>query len=230
MIPTFNEAGQIGKLIDLLHTLIGGPSYEIIVADGGSTDYTPEIAESAGARVVFCKHRRRSSQMNCGAMAATGEILYFLHADTRPPPRFDQFIERSVGQGHQAGCFRLKFMDSHPLLCLYGWCTRFDTDLFRFGDQSLFITRKLFLDINGYCEELILMEDQEIIRRIRSHTDFKLMEKCVVTSPRKYRENGVVRLQVIFCMIVLLYYTGARQETLVHFYHSNIDSGGENRD
>lgn len=209
-------------MIDLLYTNSDNRLTEIIVADGGSTDQTRRVAEKSGARVLHCGQRKRSHQLNSGAETAAGEILYFLHADSSPPPGFDKMIVQSVSSGYGAGCFRLKFDDSHPLLRFYGWCTRFDFDPFRFGDQTLFITRQLFMEIDGYRDDLIVMEDQEIIHRIRRKTDFRLLKKSVVTSARKYRKNGILRLQFIFGMIVLLYYGGARQETLVHLYHSCI--------
>ena len=76
--------------------------------------------------------------------------------------------------------------------------------------------------MGGFDEKLIVMEDQEIVRNLWANAPFALMKESVETSARKYRENGVIRLQVIFTLIVLFYYGGAAQELLVHLYNSLI--------
>jgi rSAM/selenodomain-associated transferase 2 len=221
IIPTFNEAGQIGPLIGYLIKVIPAKDFEIIVTDGGSNDGTIREAEVSGALVTRSESRGRASQMNHAARFAKGRVLYFLHADSKPPPDFYEQITGAIQGGAEAGCFRLKFDDSHKLLRSYSWFTRFDIDLFRFGDQSLFIKKNVFNEIKGFDEKLVVMEDQEIVRRIRKVTDnFVILREPVITSARKYRANGVVRLQLIFILIVILYYCGASQEVLGHFYKS----------
>lgn len=220
IIPTLDESSQIGWIIQYLQACLKDSESEIIIADGGSKDGTRRIARNLNTTVIKCSTSGRSAQMNCGAESAGGDLLFFLHADSFPPKDFDKKIFNAIRLGTDAGCFRLKFDASHPLLRFYSWFTWFDIDLFRFGDQGLFIKRTLFRHINGFDEALTVMEDQEIVRRIRRAGKFTVLNESVTTSARKYRINGVFRLQFIFTLIVIFYYCGARQETLVHMYKS----------
>lgn len=225
IIPTFNEQGRVGELVRAIRQKESSKGHirQIIVADGGSLDDTVREAERAGATVLKCKQKGRANQMNEGADLATGDILYFLHADTFPPQDFDRDIDRAISKGAGAGCFRLTFDDDHPLLRFYGWCTRFKSTLVRFGDQSLFVKADVFREIGGFDDQLVVMEDQKIVGNLKKVVPFDHLEKAVQTSARTYKKNGVIRLQFIFCMIVILYYGGAKQDTLVHLYNSLIE-------
>lgn len=223
IIPTLDEADRIGELIRYLKHAVSKKEFEILVSDAGSRDGTRDLAENEGARVIKSERKGRSIQMNRGAVAAKGDIFYFLHADTLPPEYFDRDIRQAVYHGYDAGCFRLAFDNNHPFLSLFSWFTRFDIDIFRFGDQSLFLRKGLFDDIHGFDENLLLMEDQNIIKKIRKAGGrFTLLSKSVTTSARKYKNNGVLRLQFLFVLIWGLYYCGAGQDVLFHFYKSMI--------
>ncbi|WP_340105246.1 TIGR04283 family arsenosugar biosynthesis glycosyltransferase [Rhodohalobacter sp. 8-1] len=225
VIPALNEESRIGRLVEELRRLESPRCYfhEIIVADGGSTDATRREAELAGAVVIKCKRKGRAVQMNEGAAKATGDILYFLHADTVPPEKFDTLIAEAIENGAGAGCFQLRFSNNHPVLRFYGWCTRFKTTVVRFGDQSLFVTSENFRKVGGYDSRLIVMEDQKIVSDLKKQASFVVLDEAVNTSARTYEKNGVIRLQFIFGMIVILYYFGAKQDTLVHLYNSLIE-------
>lgn len=225
VIPALNEESGIAQLLEELRRRESSAKYihEIIVADGGSSDQTRKVSEAAGATVLQCTQRGRAVQMNKGAEAASGDILYFLHADTLPPQEFDRKLIKAVSNGAGAGCFQLQFASDHPVLRFYAWCTRFKTTLVRFGDQSLFVTSENFRTIGGFDEALVVMEDQKIVGNIKDITSFRLLDEAVVTSARKYEKNGVIRLQFIFGLILILYYIGARQDTLVHLYRSLIE-------
>lgn len=220
IIPTYNEQSFIESTINSTKERACYPNnLRFIVADGGSTDATLKKAKAAGAQVLRATKARRSMQLNQGAQTATCDILYFLHADTIPPKNFDALIRGSIKEGNSAGCFRLSFDHSHPLLRFFAWWTWFDFDAFRYGDQSLFITRETFHSIGGYRNELHHMEDQNIVRRIKkSDRNFALLPAEVTTSARKYLRNGLLRLQVIFILIFVLYKVGLTQEKLGSFY------------
>lgn len=227
IIPAYNEEASIGSLLQYLRDADTSPGHEceIIVVDGGSTDNTVRIAAETGARVVESPKKGRAAQMNFGAAQARGDVYYFLHADTYPPQSFAEDIRRYVTQGTEAGCYRLSFDYEHPVLKLYSWFTRFNLDIFRFGDQSLFITKEKFSRIEGYSDQLMVMEDQEVVRRIKDVADFVIMKKPVTTSARKYRDVGIVRLQAIFTAILIMYYLGVSQDTLVRFYRNRLARG-----
>ena len=215
IIPTYNEAGHIGKTIRHLQRS-GDPSLmEIIVIGGGSTDETAAEARAAGAQVLLSPRKGRAVQMNAGARRASTPILYFLHADSLPPPGFTDDIIESVATGYIAGCYRLTFDHDHWFLKANCWFTRFNINAVRFGDQSLFVWKAVFDKAGGFNEQHIVMEDQEIIRRLRRHGRFKVMQRAVVTSARKYLDNGIYRMQGIFFLIYFQYQLGYPQDKLL---------------
>ncbi|MGI4741716.1 MAG: TIGR04283 family arsenosugar biosynthesis glycosyltransferase [Janthinobacterium lividum] len=224
LIPTFNEAASIGPLLAYLRVEIGNTT-EILVADGGSTDSTRQLAAQAGVRVLTCPHKGRAAQLNHGAVHASGSILYFLHADSYPPPGFENDIRRAVAAGAGSGCYRLAFDHRHWFLRVSAWMTRWPLTWLRFGDQSLFVQRELFVQLGGYREDLLVMEDQELVERLQRAALFRLLPRAVVTSARKYLINGVFRLQGIFALIVLLYRLGVPQARLLRVYRALVRQG-----
>lgn len=185
-------------------------------------DNTLAEAARAGAHIIRCSGKGRAMQMNEGARAAASQILYFLHADSWPPSTFIADISHALEQGFTGGCFRLKFDWDHWFLRANAWFTRFNVNWVRFGDQSLFITQDMFERIGGYDEALCVMEDQEIVRRLRIVARFTVMDRYIVTSARKYLDNGVYRLQTVFFIICILYYLGASQARLFRIYRKLI--------
>ena len=219
IIPALNEEECIEPLVNKLWSKSTAAVKEIIVVDGGSKDETVNKAHKAGATVIK-SDPGRAVQMNKGAEKATSNIYYFLHADTMPPHNFDVIIEKSIHSGTDAGCFRLQFDNNHLLLRFYAWCTRFSFDAFRFGDQSLYVTGELFDKLGGFDESLTIMEDFNMIKRIKRNHTFKLESDSVITSARRYEKHGVLQLQLIFILIFTLYRLGIPQKTLLKIYES----------
>jgi len=228
VIPVLNEEATIGKLLETLPALLTRPDEcEIIVVDGGSVDQTRSIAIRKAERLRVTIHwlesdKGRAIQMNYGASFAGGDILYFLHADSLPPKGFDQYIYTAVSDGKKAGCFRLKFDKAHPLLQFSGWFTRFNWKFCRGGDQSLFITRSLFDQLDGFNERYKVYEDCEFINRIYSAAGFTVLKGHVVTSARKYQANGTWRLQYHFTLIHIGKWLGRDPEELYRYYQRHI--------
>ncbi len=222
IIPAYNEAPGIGRLLAYLwQATADEPDLEIIVVDGGSTDDTRTRARRAGAAVVRSPRKGRAAQLNYGARQASGDILYFLHADSYPPLGFVADLRRARRQNYGSGCYRLAFDHGHWFLRFIAWCTRLPL-LVRFGDQSLFVQRELFTQIGGFREDLLVMEDQEIVRRLQARGPFQILPRAVTTSARKYLDNGVFRLQAIFTLIAGLYWLGVSQPRLVGLYRRLI--------
>ena len=222
IIPVFNEAAMIQATISrLVNNDTKNQVIEIIVVDGGSSDGTADLAGNSGA-IVIHSSKGRAAQMNAGAALAKGEVLYFLHADTRPPVNYLALINQAMDNGFDMGCFRLQFDVVHWFLRANTWFTRFNINSFRFGDQSLFVKKEVFIKTAGYDESHIVLEDQEIIKRLRKIGRFTVMPDAVITSARKYTSNGVYKTQAVYFLIYMLYRFGISQQRLVSLYKKLI--------
>ncbi|WP_422349172.1 TIGR04283 family arsenosugar biosynthesis glycosyltransferase [Flagellimonas sp.] len=222
VIPVLNEEGFIGNILDhLAKTGNSGLIQEVICVDGGSQDKTVPVSEAHGAKVVF-SDRGRAKQMNLGAKKAQGDILYFLHADTFTPKDFDQKILNAVAEGYDSGCFRMKFDTKNPFLRFFAYMSRINHRLCRGGDQSLFVKKELFQKTKGFNEAYYIYEDTEFITRLYKKTAFKILPDAVITSARKYREKGWVKVQFHFGMIHLKNYLGANPDELYQYYKKHI--------
>lgn len=196
IIPTLNEAHAIAGLIAFVRRYGRERVLEIIVVDADSTDSTRELAAAAGALVIRSPVASRASQMNAGAKVARGGILYFIHADVKLVTSFADDIMLAVTDGFNAGCYRYAFNSSRILLKMNAYFTRFDALMCRGGDQTLFITRTLFIQLDGFDEYYTIMEDYDLITRIKKIGRFKVIPKKILVSARKYDNNSWLRVQV----------------------------------
>ncbi|OGX88705.1 TIGR04283 family arsenosugar biosynthesis glycosyltransferase [Hymenobacter glacialis] len=196
IIPTYNEAANIGRLVAELRRNALPEAVEILVVDAGSPDGTAAAARAAGATVLQSPGAGRATQMNHGARHAQGDHFYFVHADVRIHPDYVATIGQAVARGYAAGCYRFRFDSPHPLLRINSYGTRFKGIMSRGGDQTLFITRALFEQLGGFNEQFVIMEDFEIIQRIRRVASFYIVPQDVVVSARKYETNGWLRVQL----------------------------------
>jgi len=222
IIPVLNEAHIIAKLLEHLKISVQTANIlEILVVDGGSKDKTVSIAKKNGAKVIHSK-KGRARQLNYGAKNAIGDILYFLHADTLPPKGFDKLVLNAVKKGHNSGCFRMQFDSRNPVLRFFGWLSRINHTLCRGGDQSLFISKTIFNTTNGFNEDYLIYEDSEFIKRLYKDVGFIVLPDKVITSARKYRQKGWVKVQYHFGMIHLKSYLGAGPEELYEYYSKKL--------
>lgn len=222
IIPVLNEEHSIGLILRYLRENSTAENIkEILVVDGGSIDATVSIALKNNASVLHSK-KGRARQMNFGSQNAKGTILYFLHVDTLPPKGFDQSIVDAYRQGNEAGCFQMKFDSQSKFLAFFAWFTRLNFKVCRGGDQSLFITKQLFQKIEGFNEDYLIYEDNELTDRLYDLIDFKILPRPVITSARRYEERGEVTLQYHFGMIHLKNYLGAGPDQLYDYYKRKI--------
>lgn len=223
IIPTLNEAANIKKLIKHLRTYGGKDLHEIIVSDAGSSDKTILIAKNAGATIVNANIRGRAFQMNAGTKIATGDILYFVHADAIPPTEFVSEIQKAVSQNKKAGCFRFRFDSNKRLLSVNAYCTRFNGIFSGGGDQSLYIEKKLFDTLGGFDEKHVIMEDFDLVRRLRRNGHgLYIIPNEMIVSARKYSSNSYLRVNFSNLLVFSLYKMGVKPTKLSILYKKLI--------
>jgi len=215
IIPTFNEAMTIRDLAASLEGLRG--RFEVVVADGGSSDETVAIANQYGFRAIE-SNRGRGPQMNAGARAATGDVLLFLHADTRLPA--DALERMNALLGDPAVCggnFSLIFDGRtwesraltaiYPFLRLGGMC---------YGDSAIFVRRDVFERLGGYRDYRIF-EDCDLYRRLRRAGRFVRLPQCATTSSRRF-EGRFIRTFALWSVMQALYWLGVHPNRLDQLY------------
>jgi hypothetical protein len=161
--------------------------------------------------------------MNHGAKHATAKVLYFLHADSTPPKDFDVYIINSVKDGYLAGCFRMQFDSQHPWMKFIGWLTKFNLRACRGGDQSLFVSTILFNEIGGYDEDYHIFEDHQIIAQLYKKTKFKVIQRTLITSSRRFEDKGILKLQLLYLSIYFKNWLGAEPDELYRFYLKHVN-------
>lgn len=218
IIPTYNEEENIESLISYLLNIEKKSNIEIIVTDGGSNDKTIETAQKNGALAVLSPLKGRAGQMNYGVSFATGDVLYFIHADSRPPLSYFTDIEKAITNGYDCGCYRSQFDSNHFMLKINAFFTRLNVLFCRGGDQTIFVTRALFDRAGPYKNEMLIMEDYDFLARIRKLGKFKLFNKATIFSARKYEENNWLQVQKANLKIVRMYKNGKSQQEMLDTY------------
>ena len=218
IIPTLNEAPIIREQVARVLNL--DPAVEVIVADGGSEDGTASRAAAAGARVVQGA-RGRGSQLNAGAAQARGDVLLFLHADTRLPANAFQVLrEHFAEEDVQIGTFRLAFDRDHWLFTVYTYFSRFDSVFTTFGDQCI-VARRSFFQALGTFPSWPLFEDVALLQKARGRTRVRSFPAAVVTSARRFEREGIVRQSLRNGWYVLQYLRGVSPWELAARYHKD---------
>lgn len=223
IIPAYNEAENMGKLIRYLIKNANSRLAEIIISDGGSEDDTLEVARTAGALVVSSPQNGRAAQMNYGASLAKGEIFYFVHADTLPPETYFTDIISAVAEGYELGRYLSKYASKSWLLKVNALLSRIDTFAAMGGDQTLFISKALFQKTKGFDTSMKIMEEFEFCERARKHGKYKIINKPVLISARKYDSNGWLKVQQANFTVLRMYLKGASQESMVNRYKEMLN-------
>jgi rSAM/selenodomain-associated transferase 2 len=192
VVPVLNEAKALPAL---LHALRGeGGDFETIVVDGGSSDATPAIAAAEPSVRVLEAARGRARQMNAGAKVARGEVLLFLHADTRLEPGAVAWLDANVGARLLAGAFTHRFAPPDWRLSLVSAAHNLRCRWTRvyYGDQAIFVTKALF-DAAGGFPEVDVLEDVLFCERLRPLTRARLLGRVATTDSRRFLHHGVWR-------------------------------------
>ena len=212
IIPALNEAENIGAVVE---AVLRAKPHEVIVVDGGSMDATAEIAAQAGA-IVLTSPPGRGLQQRLGAERAQGEALLFLHADTKLPENFPAITAEILRRKNIAGgAFRFKLEESG---LVFGWIERLVDWRCRFfdlpyGDQALFVRAEVLKLIGGY-PALPIMEDYELVRKLKRVGRIEVAEEEAITSARRWRRLGALHASLTNIACLAAYKLGVSAETI----------------
>jgi rSAM/selenodomain-associated transferase 2 len=213
-----DEARELPALLDHLATLPG--AWEVVLADGGSSDGTPAIARARGVPVVTDRGGR-AAQANAGAQATTGDPVVFLHADSRLPPGAHDALRRAAHDPAVAGgSFALRFAGRgwfpRGLGAVYALQQRAG---FWYGDATIWCRRAAFDALGGFAE-LPVMDDYDFVRRLRAAGRTARLPGPATTSVRRWERMGVARTLVSWWVIRWLYLAGANPHALARLYRA----------
>jgi rSAM/selenodomain-associated transferase 2 len=223
IIPTLNEESFIGRTLELLLTKAQRENdVEIIVVDAGSEDATVEIARKYPVRVEITEEKGRSQQMNLGGKLAKGDFLYFVHADTEVLPSYIDDLKQLIEDGGRAACYRFKFNRDSPALRFNAYFTRFNRMFCRGGDQTLFICKDLYKELGGFDDSFVIMEDFDLVRRIKKKVRFHIIPKSVTVSARKYEYNSYFTVNRANLIAYWMFMLGYSPERIKRRYYGAI--------
>ncbi len=216
VVPALNEAANIKTTLERLQ-LMRARGDEVVVVDGGSVDQTVMVASSLADRVIHAD-RGRARQMNAGAEAANGSILWFLHADTLVPEGADRLIVDAL-QDNVWGRFNVRFSGRGRLLSVVAWMMNHRScwSGVATGDQGIFVTRTLFEQVGGY-PLLPLMEDVALSKHLRRTASPFCVDIPLVTSSRRWEQRGTVRTIVLMWWLRFAYWIGVPVERIARWY------------
>lgn len=217
IVPVLNEAPTLAGVLGFLQPL-REMGHEVIVVDGGSHDDSPTIALPLCDELISTD-LGRARQMNAGAERATGDWLLFLHADTRLPVPFDDWLSLISHSDAQWGRFNVTLSGQQWLFRIIEVCINWRSRLTKIatGDQALFIRRQQFETMKGFAD-IPLMEDIELCRRLRC--DFKplCLRMPVITSSRRWEERGALRTIGLMWSLRWRYFFGTDPARLTKGY------------
>lgn len=218
VIPVLNEGERIAEALHALAPLRDRGT-EILVIDGGSHDRTATIAATCGDQIIVAP-RGRASQQNAGAQRAGGDILIFLHSDTRLPPDADTLIASALSNGnHVWGRFDVRFDTSRPMMHVIATMMNVRSRLtgIATGDQCIFVRRSAFHAAGGF-PAIALMEDIALSKLLRKQSTPACLRATVVTSARRWQKNGVWRTVLLMSWLRLAFVLGVSPNRLARWY------------
>jgi rSAM/selenodomain-associated transferase 2 len=220
IVPVLDEAPGIAEALTALAPFRERGT-EVIVVDGGSRDRSVELARPLADQVLVAP-RGRAAQMNIGAAAAKGDVLLFLHADSKLPPHADELLLDGLrSPTWKWGRFDVRIEGRNPLLpvvaALMNW--RSQITGIATGDQAMFVTRDAFIAAGGF-PEIALMEDVALSKRLKRLGRPLCLTAQVTTSGRRWDEHGLLRTVLLMWRLRLAYFLGAEPATLARRYET----------
>lgn len=215
IVPIRNETRDV---VEGLRRLAGEPGSELLIADGGDDAETARALESLGARILRSSGTR-GARLDEAARQARGDVLFFLHADSRPPEGALALIGEALAAGADAGAFSLAYQDPTPALRWIAFWANLRSRFLElpFGDQGLFCRKETYARSGGF-PDLPICDDVDFVRRVKRVGVFRVRPEKVTTSPRRYRERGALRQVLRNWRVLLGYYAGVSPKTLHRWY------------
>ncbi|PQJ79985.1 TIGR04283 family arsenosugar biosynthesis glycosyltransferase [Polaribacter porphyrae] len=223
IIPVYNEQENLTKRLSFLCEQTNKYPIEVIVSiSPESSDKSPEVCKNFDKVTIFISDKKgRASQMNFGASKAKGDIFLFLHADVILPNDFYNQVLKAISEGNQFGFFAYQFDKKSTLLNFNSQFTTKDGLFAGGGDQCHFFTKETFTKFNGFNEEFCIMEDFEMMDRIRKQNiPFKIIQSKATVSARKYDNNSWLKVNLINGYVFLKYKLGVHPKKLRKTYKS----------
>jgi rSAM/selenodomain-associated transferase 2 len=216
VVPTKNEGPEAAEKF---RRMAQGPDAELLVADGGGECETVRAFEAIGGR-IFRSEGTRGGRLAAAARQARGDILFFLHADSRPPEGALALVRRALQNGASSGAFSLAYEDATPSLRWIAWWANVRSRLLHlpFGDQGLFCAREAYERSGGF-RDLPICDDVDLVRRLKRLGGFVVLPEKTVTSPRRYLRRGAFSQVLRNWRVLVGYYAGVSPATLERWYN-----------
>lgn len=216
IVPTRNERVEI---VGKFRQFAGVGDAELLIADSGDCPETSKAFQAIGAEIV-ARPGNRGSRLAAAAARARGEVLFFLHADSRAPDDALRLVRIAVERGAAAGAFSLAYEKPTPALSWIAWWANLRSRLLRlpFGDQGVFCRKDAYERAGGF-RDLPICDDVDFVRRLRKMGRFVILPEKIVTSPRRYLQRGALRQVLRNWKVLAGYYLGVSPATLDRWYN-----------
>ncbi len=217
IIPIRNESPEVAARFA---RFAASKEMELLVAEGSEISPAGRAFEALGARIVT-ERGSRGARLARAAREARGEILFFLHSDSRPPEGAISLLQQTLADGAVAGAFSLGYEDADPRMRWIAWWANVRSCLFKlpFGDQGLFCRRDAYERAGGF-RDLPICDDLDLVRRLKRVGPFHVRREKTFTSARRYRERGAFRQVLRNWRVMFGYFAGVSPETLSRWYNA----------
>ena len=219
IIPTLNEEKNIENLLNNLKSLKG--DFEVIFSDGGSLDKTLDIIKDFGDCKIIKSDRGSARQLNNGAKESNNDILFFLHADSFIEENVLIKIEDFIKNGNKVGCLKIKFDSKKILMNIFAILSNLRVKYrnIAFGDQGIFIEKKLFEDI-GMFDDIPIMEDYKLSIKLKNVFPIKYIDSYIISSSRRFEKNGILKTALLMQKLQYMFRIGVSTDKIANIYNS----------
>lgn len=221
IVPCINEVQQMPALLRVLReagSRFDG-SWELLLVDGGSSDGMEAFCEAQPDVQFISSKPSRAIQMNLGARHAKGDVLYFVHADTRPPIDCFNGVWNAFQAGAKIGGYSFEMDSQRTMLAFNSYMTKFNVIATRGGDQTIFVSSELFQRLSGFSESMKIMEEYDLLKRAKQQgVPYHLMKGQTIVSARKYEGRSWFQVQLANTVAMFMWRLGFDSEKIKRLY------------